>query len=89
MEKYELEKIDILKLGHHGSETSTKEDFLKKVKPNIALISAGRENKFNHPNIETIKRLEKYNVKYYSTQNLGTVEFNFTKYKIITTLNQK
>lgn len=85
MENYELEKVDILKIGHHGSKTSTKEIFLEKVKPSIALISAGRNNKFNHPNIETIKRLKKYNVKYYSTQTLGTVEFNFTKNQIKST----
>ncbi len=85
IKNYELEEIDILKLGHHGSKTSSKESFLQKVKPKIALISAGKNNKFNHPNIETLKRLEKYKIKYYSTKDVGTVEFNFTNNKIIAT----
>lgn len=81
---YELEEVDILKLGHHGSKTSSKESFLQKVKPKVALISAGKNNKFNHPNNETIKRLKKYKIKYYLTKDVGTVEFNFTNNEIIT-----
>lgn len=80
---YNLPKVDILKLGHHGSKTSSSEKFLKKVRPKIALISAGRNNKFNHPNKETLKRLKKYHIKDYSTKRERTVEFNFTLEKII------
>ncbi len=72
---YNLNKIDILKVGHHGSKSSSSIDFLKRIRPSIALISAGKDNKFNHPNKEVIERLNMYNVKYYSTKDIGTVEF--------------
>ena len=52
-------KSTILKVAHHGSITSTTEEFLKYVKPKIALIGVGKNNKFGHPNEEVIKRLEK------------------------------
>ena len=79
LNNYNFPKVNILKLGHHGSKTSTSSSLLKKIKPDIALISAGKDNKFNHPNPETLKRLKKYKVKIYSTKSMGTVEFNFPK----------
>lgn len=84
LDTYQLGKVNLLKLGHHGSKTSTDEEFLEEVRPDIALVSAGRNNKFNHPNKETLKRLQKYYVKVYSTQNDGTIEFDFTLKKIFT-----
>ena len=48
----------ILKVGHHGSKTSSIEEFIEVVNPKIALIGVGENNKFGHPNIEVIKRLE-------------------------------
>lgn len=66
-------KHDILKVGHHGSMTSTSDDFLKKVNPKIALISAGYKNKFSHPHKETIEKLEKYGVRYFRTDRDGEV----------------
>ncbi len=84
LDTYDLKKVDLLKLGHHGSKTSTSEEFLKKIEPDIALISAGRNNQFNHPNRETLKRLRKYQIRSYSTQSDGTIEFNFTLKKIFT-----
>ena len=83
MKNYNLESVDILKLGHHGSKTSSSEEFLKILKPKIALVSAGRENKFKHPNIETIERLEKLNVEIYSTKESGTITINFSTNNII------
>jgi competence protein ComEC len=49
---------DILKVGHHGSSTSTSEEFLRRVKPKVALISVGAKNKFGHPSDETVARLD-------------------------------
>jgi competence protein ComEC len=49
---------DVLKVGHHGSKTSSSKEFLEYVTPEISLISAGFKNKFGHPSIEIIKRLE-------------------------------
>lgn len=55
---------DVLKVGHHGSKTSTSYDFLNFIKPNIALIGVGENNKFGHPNKDVIDRLENLRNKY-------------------------
>lgn len=52
-------KSDVLKVAHHGSKTSTREEFLKYVRPQIALIGVGIKNKFGHPNSEVIERFNK------------------------------
>lgn len=78
MKHYNLPYINILKVGHHGSKTSTSDKFLKEIKPKYALISAGVNNKFNHPSIETLERLKKINAKILSTKESGTIEINFT-----------
>ena len=64
---------DILKVGHHGSSTSTSENFLNKVNPSIGVISVGEDNSYNHPNEDTIKRLNKDKVTIYRTDKDGTV----------------
>lgn len=64
---------DIMKVAHHGSKNSTKDDFLDLVRPKIALISAGRENSYGHPHMETIKRLKKAGIIIYNTQESGAV----------------
>ena len=84
LDNYELPRINILKVGHHGSKTSTSERLLKETNPNIALISCGKDNKFNHPNKETINVLNKYKVKYYRTDKQGTITINLNNNKIIT-----
>ena len=87
LENYELGHIDILKVGHHGSKTSTSEKLLETLKPKVALISSGRENKFNHPHQEIIKRLKKYNLKIYNTQDSGTVTVDLDRKVISETKN--
>lgn len=69
---YNLES-DVLKVGHHGSSTSTSKDFLNAVNPSIAIISCGKNNKYGHPHKETIKALEDSKVKYYRTDLDGTI----------------
>ena len=64
---------DILKVGHHGSSTSTTKDFLKKVNPSLGVISVGQDNTYNHPNDDTIKRLKENKVTVYRTDKDGTV----------------
>lgn len=64
---------DIFKIGHHGSSTSTSEEFLTKVKPKIALISAGRNNSYGHPHKETIELLNSYDLPYYCTKTFGAI----------------
>ncbi|MEG0229140.1 MAG: MBL fold metallo-hydrolase, partial [Oscillospiraceae bacterium] len=66
---------DFLKIAHHGSSTSTSTKFLKKVNPSFAAISVNFDNKYSHPHIETIRRLELANVKYYLTRNYSVLIF--------------
>lgn len=84
LENYDLGKIDILKVGHHGSKTSTSSLLLKKIRPNIALISSGKDNKFNHPHLEVLERLKKYHLRIYNTQTSGTITINLDKLTIMT-----
>ena len=63
----------ILKAGHHGSKHSSTEEFLKKVRPEVAVFSCGKENKYGHPNEETIERLKKIGAEMYRTDDQGTI----------------
>jgi len=65
--------VDVLKVGHHGSSTSSSESFLNKVTPSYAIISVAKENSYNHPSKETIDRLKKYTNNIYMTSELGTI----------------
>jgi competence protein ComEC len=66
-------KVDILKLGHHGSNTSSSLEFLQHVSPEFALISVGENNKFGHPSQEVLKRLQSLNIPYYRTDQDGAI----------------
>lgn len=60
-------KSHVLKIAHHGSDTSSIDDFLKKVDPDVAVISVGKDNKFGHPNGRTLNKLERLGVKIFRT----------------------
>ena len=66
---------DILKVGHHGSKTSSCEEFIKATSPSEAVISCGAKNKYGHPNKEVIETLTKYNVKIRRTDLEGTISY--------------
>lgn len=66
---------DVLKLGHHGSKTSSSILWLEKVSPEVAIISAGKNNRYEHPNQETLDKLNKLNIPYLSTAILGNIIF--------------
>ncbi|WP_125154362.1 ComEC/Rec2 family competence protein [Clostridium rectalis] len=63
----------VLKLGHHGSSTSTCDQFLEKTSPNVAIASCGKNNIFNHPNKKTLQKLAEKGVKLYRTDIDGTI----------------
>lgn len=67
--------VDILKLGHHGSRTSTSAALLRVATPEVALISAGRDNSYGHPHNEVLTLLHDFDIPYLSTQTEGTVTF--------------
>ncbi len=66
---------DVLKVGHHGSDTSSSEAFIKAVSPEFAIISCGKGNSYGHPHDETLAVLQKYNTEIYRTDEVGTVIF--------------
>lgn len=80
-------KSDILKVGHHGSKTSTMEEFLKAVSPQIAVISVGRKNRYGHPYQEVLDRLRSFGTTVFRTDQDGDIKFvsrgyNLTKYRL-------
>lgn len=66
-------EIDILKVGHHGSKTSSSKKFLNQTKPKVALISCGEGNDYGHPHDAALKRLEAAGAKIYRTDELETI----------------
>jgi len=65
---------DVLKVGHHGSKTSSSEEFLKEVSPEIAIISAGKDNSYGHPHPEILARLNKYDINVLRTDLIGDIK---------------
>lgn len=72
LSKYNLE-ADILKVAHHGSNTSSSLDFFKKVKPKVAILTYSKQNNYGHPVDRVIKNLNKINANIYSTAVFGDV----------------
>ena len=72
----------VLKVAHHGSKTSSTEEFLELVKPKIALIGVGKNNNFGHPNIDVIERLENMGSKIYRTDNCGEIIIRINREKL-------
>lgn len=66
-------KVDYLKVGHHGSKTSSSDAFIKYIDPKLALISAGVNNRYGHPNKETIDVLDKNHVEHLNTADYGMI----------------
>lgn len=78
----ELLQADVLKIGHHGSSTSSSQTFLDAVQPKAVVISLGKNNDYGHPHRETMQRLKKLGTEIYRTDELGTVRMLFTESEV-------
>ena len=74
LKNYPKLKVDVLKVGHHGSKTSSSPDFIKEINPKLALISVGKENRYGHPNQETLETLKKYQIRILRTDQKGALK---------------
>lgn len=68
-------RAEVLKVGHHGSKTSTSKELLEAAKPRFAVISVGKKNRYGHPTQEILDRLADYGIKIYRTDRDGDVDF--------------
>jgi len=75
VERYEIGKLDVLVVGHHGARTSTSEELLAATQPKYAIISVGQDNSYGHPAHSVLERLRKYNCKILRTDLYGTILF--------------
>ena len=89
LNSYNINNIDILKVGHHGSRTSTSNDFINVIKPKHSIISVGKNNRYGHPNDEVLKVLSSSNI--YRTDLNGSIMFEIknSKLKIKTCIKRK
>lgn len=78
----EAERIDVLKVAHHGSAGSSCEEFLEAFQPKISLISCGKNNSYGHPHEETLERLEDCGTKIFSTVDSGEITLKIYKRKV-------
>lgn len=79
--KYRSEELksNILKVAHHGSKTSSTNEFINKIKPQISIIGVGKNNKFGHPNTQTLQTLQSYGSKIYRTDITGEIIIKVNK----------
>ena len=84
LNRWHLPKVDILKVAHHGSKTSTQESWLHQIDPKEAVISVGRRNRYGHPSQLVIRRLQKHHVRIWRTDQHGAITIVFTpdRYRI-------
>ena len=80
LDKYNLINIDLLKVGHHGSKTSSSKKFIDEVNPKYSLISVGKNNRYGHPNKEVLNNLEK--TKIYRTDIDGSIMYKIKNNKL-------
>ncbi len=76
IEKYNLKDIDVLKVGHHGSKTSSSKEFIDEINPKYSIISVGKNNRYGHPNEEVLNNLNASKV--YRTDKDGSIVFEIT-----------
>ena len=80
LDKYNLANIDVLKVGHHGSKTSSSKEFIDEIKPKYSIISVGKNNRYGHPNKEVLNNLS--DSKIYRTDQDGSIMFKMKNNKL-------
>ena len=80
LDKYNLLEIDVLKVGHHGSKTSSDKNFINEINPKYSIISVGKNNRYGHPNKEVLNNLN--NSKIYRTDQDGSIMFKIKNNKL-------
>ena len=80
LEKYNISNIDVLKVGHHGSKTSSSESFINEMNPKYSIISVGKNNRYGHPNREVLNNLE--DSKIYRTDQDGSIMLKIKNNKL-------
>ncbi|WP_116777684.1 ComEC/Rec2 family competence protein, partial [Bacillus thuringiensis] len=70
-------RVDVLKVAHHGSNTSSIEPFLNVIQPRVAIISVGKQNRYGHPHKEVIERFEKMGSAIWRTDEQGAISYVF------------
>ncbi len=84
IDTYNLPKMDIIKVGHHGSSTSSSQQLVSQLQPEVALISVGDHNRYGHPSQDILKRYQKLQTKIYRTDQVGSVQITLRSLKIRT-----
>ena len=80
LDKYNLPDIDVLKVGHHGSRTSSSKEFIDEINPKYSIISVGKNNRYGHPNKEVLNNLKES--KIYRTDEDGSIMFKIKNNKL-------
>ena len=80
LENYDIGKIDLLKVGHHGSNTSSGKEFINEINPKYSIISVGKNNRYGHPNKEVLYNLK--DTKIYRTDQDGSIMFKIKNNKL-------
>ena len=80
IKKYNLKDIDVLKVGHHGSKTSSSKEYIDEINPKYSIISVGKNNRYKHPNKEVLDNLK--NSKIYRTDQDGSIMFRIKNDKL-------
>ena len=80
LEKYNLSNIAVIKVGHHGSKTSSSKEYINKINPKYSIISVGKNNRYGHPNKEVLNNLEQS--KIYRTDIDGSIMFRIKNNKL-------
>ena len=80
MKKYNIKNIDFIKVGHHGSKTSSSKSFIDEINPKYSMISVGKNNRYGHPNDSVLDNLKES--KIYRTDKDGSIMFKIKNNKL-------